>query len=449
MPDQKTLCEKLGVQPAPGSTMPPEDLRSGRVYRQAVLRELVRRRPGHYSRDWLADFLGVSVTTTRRYTRDVSIAVTSTYHESPLLWRNLDSLIPPDIQDARPGSFLEDANGKKYPPIRPIARRLLCKSGYVWFRWRWVNHYAYAKSDEVTQTQTAADVVLYQEDPNTLSALLSQVNNQPAQAPLGSPLRVPPSKPPAIEKRPPKYAHPLDDSRLEEAARRVYDSMAQLDTQRTLSLANARALVTQYGAYAVESVVGAVQKRSDVRNPAGFLTRMLESQYGFMAEDSLTIAEIYAAERAFLVIREINPKRALSWQNACDLARQYGQVAIENAIKILRQRNVKNPAGFIVKLLRSEPALASVHHSQPDEQFVEHVYNTLRQMNPQRALSRNLVRRLVTARGRQAVTDALHRIKQHGNVQNPAGFLVTMLRAQQIVRKQRPKHQARKSSEPD
>jgi hypothetical protein len=174
---------------------------------------------------------------------------------------------------------------------------------------------------------------------------------------------------------------------------------------------------------------------------------MLEEQHGNMSEDSLTIAEIYVAERAFLVTREINPQRALSWQKACDLARQYGQVAIENAIKVLRQRNVKNPAGFMVRLLRSEPTLASVHNGQPDEAFVEHVYNTLRQMNPQRALSRKMVRRLVAARGRQAVADALHRLNQHGNVQNPAGFLVTILRAQDVVRKQHSKRQATNGSD--
>jgi hypothetical protein len=447
MPDQKALCEKLGIQLAPGSHLAPDDLRSCRVYRQAILRELVRRRPGRYSRDWLADFLGVSVTTTRRYTQDMSFAVTPVYHDSPLLWRNLDSLIPLDIQDARPGSFIEDVNGKKYPPIRPVAQRLLGKSGYVWFKWRDVNHYAYAKSDEINQTTIAQDAASHQADPKSLSMLPSESNKQLDLAPVVVSTPALSSKQSGIEKPHPKFAHPLDDIRLEEAARRAYENMRQLDTQCTLSLTNARALVTQYGAYAVENTVETIQKRGDVRNPAGFLTKMLASRYGFMTEDSLTIAEIYAAERAFLVTHEINPKCALRWQKACDLARQHGQFAIENAIKILRQRNVKNPAGFIVKLLRSEPALASVQGGVPDEQFVEHVYNTLRQMNPQRALSRKMVRRIVAARGRQAVTDALHRIKQNGNVQNPAGFLVTMLRAQDVVRKQRPKRQTTRDND--
>jgi hypothetical protein len=404
----------------------------------------VRRRPGRYSRDWLAGILGISVTTTRRYTADSSFAVTSTYHDSPLLWRNLDSLIPPDIQDARPGSFLEDANGKKYPPIRPIAQRLLGESGYVRFKWRGVNHYAYAKSDIELEFPAVHDTEIHQASQHVVSVLPTQTSPQPVPAKPAVLTPVLSSKLTYDENSLSMYAHPLADARLEEAARRVYENMSQIDTRHTLSLANARALVTQYGAYAVENMVERVEKRSDIRNPAGFLTNMLATHYGFMREDSLTIAEIYAAERAFLVTREINPRRALSWQNACDLARQYGQVAIENAIKILRQRNVKNPAGFMVRLLRTEPALAAVYDSQPDEQFVEHVYNTLRQMNPQHALGRNLVRRIVAARGRQAVSDALHRIKQYGNVQNPAGFLVTILHAQDIVRKQRPKRQSAK-----
>jgi hypothetical protein len=211
--------------------------------------------------------------------------------------------------------------------------------------------------------------------------------------------------------------------------------MALLDTGRTLSLANARALVVQYGAYTVENMVETIKNRGDVRNPAGFLTEILASRYGFMTDESLTVAEIYAAERAFIVTREINPQRALRWKNACNLARDYGQAAVENAIKILRQRNVKNPAGLLIRLLRSEPGLASAHMNTPDDAFVEHVYNTLRQINPQRALSRNMIRRIFAARGRQAVTEALRHVKQRGSVQNPAGYLVTLLHAQHIVRK--------------
>jgi hypothetical protein len=220
------------------------------------------------------------------------------------------------------------------------------------------------------------------------------------------------------------------------AARRIYESMGQLDSKRALSLANARALVTNYGEMAVENTIVCVQTRHNVRNPVGLVMKLLARQYSFMTEDGLTLAEIYAAELAFRVTREINTEHALSWPTACKLAHQYGQVAIERAIMTLRKRQVKNPAGFLVKLLRSDSSLADPHAGPPDQQFVEYVFNTLRQMNPQHALSRKMIHRLVTARGRQAVTDALHLIKQRGNVQNPAGFLVTLLRAQGIVRKQ-------------
>jgi hypothetical protein len=430
MPDQETLSNLLEVQPAPATRIAAEDLHSCRTYRQAALRELVKRRPGNYSREWLADFLGVSVTTTRRYTKDASFTVMPTYHESPLLWRNVDSLIPPDIHNARPGSFLEDANGKKYPPIRPVARRLLGQSRYVWFKWRGVNHYAYAKSGDENPVSTSRSV-----SQNAPQPLPTHPKSRIVSASSGV---APPETARVLQSTPappPDYTHPLSDARLEAAARRVYQNVSQLDSRRTLSLANARSLVIQYGELAVENMVNTMEQRGNIRNPAGFLTRMLASQYGFMTEDSLTIAEIYAAERAFLVTRELNPRCALSWPNACKLAREYGQVAIENAIKLLCQRPVKNPAGYLVKLLRSEPSLASFAYNQTDRQFIEHVYTTLRQMNPQRALSRKLVQRLVAARGRQAVSDALHLIKQRGNVQNPAGFLITLLRAQDVVRK--------------
>ncbi len=423
IPDQETLCHMLDVQPAPSSHANADDLRSVRTYRQSMFRELVKRRPGHYSRDWLAGFLGVSVSTTRRYTHDMAFAVTPTYYDSVLLWHNVDSLIPPDIHDARPGSFLEDSQGKHYPPMRIIAQRLLRKSGVVRFKWRGVNHYGYANNPAQPVTEIR---------PNA-AQIPPKVEQQIASSPPLIPLKI--VEPPRAEKPPPRYTSPLADARLEAAARRVYDSMGPLDNKQTLSLANARSLVTNYGELAVENLIAHIQTRANVRNPVGLLTRLLSRQYAFMTDDELTIAEIYVAELAFRVTREINPERALSWVNACKLARQYGQVAIERAVMTLRKRQVKNPAGFLIKLLKSDPSLANPHAGPPDQQFVEHVYNTLRQMNPQRALSRKLVYRLVAARGRQAVSDALHLIKQRGNVQNPAGFLVTLLRAQDVVRK--------------
>ena len=425
MPDTDTLCKTLNAQPAPASRASTDDLRSVRAYRQSVLRELVKRRPGNYSREWLAKFLGVSPNTTRRYTHDMAFTITPTYYESVLLWHNVDSLIPPDIHDARPGSFLEDAQGKQYPPMRLIAQRLLRKSGVVRFKWRGVNHYGYANNE----AQSVVEIVPTAQHAPPVTT--QRGKSSPPPPPLA---RIIPE--PARSAKPhSKYTAPLADARLEVAAQRVYQSMRQLDSKRTLSLVNARALVTTYGEMAVENLITQIKTRDNVRNPVGLLTQLLTQKYGFMTEDGLTIAEIYVAELAFRVTCEINPQRALSWPNACKLARQFGQVAIERAVMILRKRQVNNPAGFLIKLLKSDPSLGNPHAGTPDEQFVEHVYHTLRQMNPQHALSRKLVYRLVAARGRQAVTDAVHLIKQRGNVQNPAGLLVTLLRAQDVVRK--------------
>jgi hypothetical protein len=421
MPNQETLCASLDVQAAPASRANPDDLRSVRSYRQSVLRELIRRRPGRYSRNWLAELMGISVTTTRRYTKDLEFEVSPTYHECLLLWQNVDSLIPPDIQDTRPGTFLEDSQGKRYPPVRQIAQRLLRKMGVVHFKWRGVNHYGYAKSaSAITGESEIGPPVIKCDLPI------------PERCMLPIP---PPPIPNSAEKPPLKYASPLADPRLEATARRVYDNVGQLDGKRILSLANARALVTDYGEVAVENTLAYIKTRDNIRHPVGLLKRLLSQKYGFMTDEALTIAEIYVAELAFRVTREINPGRALSWPNACKLARQYGQIAIERAVMTLRERQVENPAGFLIKLLESDPSLGNPHAGKPNEQFVEYVYNTLRQMNPQKALSRKLVYRLIAARGHQAVTNAMHLIKQRGNVQNPAGFLVTVLRAHDVMRK--------------
>jgi hypothetical protein len=425
MPDKDTLCRLLQIQPAPAIPASADDLRSARTYRQSVLRELVKRRPGNYSREWLAELLGVSANTTRRYTQDTAFKITPTYSESVLLWQNVDSLVPPDVHDARPGSFLEDAQGRQYPPMRLIAQRLLRKSGIVRFKWRGVNHYGYANNE----AQSVAEIApIAQHTPSV--ARSRGIASPPPPVPI-TPELARSAKPHS------RYSTPLADARLETAAQRIYHNMGQLDSKWSLSLTNARALVTTYGEMAVENLIVRIQTRDNVRNPVGLLTRLLSRQYAFMGEEKLTIAEIYVAELAFRVTCEINPEKAISWQNACKLARQYGQVAIERAVTILRKRQVNNPAGFLIKILKTDPSLGNPHAVTPDQQFVEHVYHTLRQMNPQRALSRKLVYRLIAARGRQAVTDALHIIKQRGNVQNPAGFLVILLRAQDVVRKQK------------
>ena len=112
MPTNVELLEQLAVKAVRTSDpLTEEDLQSAKKTRQAAHREFIRRRPGHYSRAWLANRLGVSVTTEQRYNQAIPITAVPTYTVTPIFWGNLNT-IPAGFDI--PGLFLRDEAGKRY-----------------------------------------------------------------------------------------------------------------------------------------------------------------------------------------------------------------------------------------------------------------------------------------------------------------------------------------------
>lgn len=123
-----------------------DDLRSVRTYRAALEREFIRRCPGQYPQQWLAERLGVSVRSIYTYHRDADISATPCFVTTSITWANYTT-IPPNAVVAkraglRPGGrFLEDEEGKRYPPKPGIAMRLLGQGRQVWLKERTYSQY--------------------------------------------------------------------------------------------------------------------------------------------------------------------------------------------------------------------------------------------------------------------------------------------------------------------
>ena len=86
MPGNAELAAKLGVNLSRVSDpIVEDDLLSAKKTRQAVHRELIKRRPGQYPASWLAVRLGVSVCTEQRYNREIPITVMPIYRNASFL----------------------------------------------------------------------------------------------------------------------------------------------------------------------------------------------------------------------------------------------------------------------------------------------------------------------------------------------------------------------------
>lgn len=312
MPGKDDLCAKLGVEAASiGDPITENDLQSAKTTRQALHRELIKRRPGLYQRAWLARRLGVSVRTEQRYNRDIPINVRPMYLKTPIFWSNLDNI--PDF--ALPGTFLEDETGKRYPPERGIAVKLLRKRRRVFFARQTVNYYSYGVESAFAALEARLhlqsrkleakqrQIKLYNgekgfERPVTpvqqgRGPQIKRAQELSAAEPPRNP-RIAHSQPPstgpprsAAKPEQPKqriskrhYKQPLSDPVLEMLANRVYETLRAMNRDHALALAEARRLADECGREKVDAALDLLSKRRHIRNPAGFLITVLGARRG-------------------------------------------------------------------------------------------------------------------------------------------------------------------------
>ena len=134
--------ENIGSDP-----ITPEDIQSPATYRAALNRELIKRRPGKYSQTWLGRRMNVSERTVQRYLKRENIHSRQLLEAIRIDWSNLNQ-IPTAYSAKRAGFdmqpyFLQDEQGKRYPPKPEIAKKLLKQKHSVWLMKRSINMYWY------------------------------------------------------------------------------------------------------------------------------------------------------------------------------------------------------------------------------------------------------------------------------------------------------------------
>jgi hypothetical protein len=309
MPDIATLCARFGVQFSSSDPVTKADLQSTKTYRQAMQREFIKRRPGLYSMNWLADRLGVTKRTLQRYRPNIPIQQKATFQRTNITWDSLN-LVPDDVEVF--GAFLEDTSGKKYPPKRDIAMWLLkCKKNVLYVR-QAVNYYwhpdtppsplavlgVHPKSPIIPLKACLGDVSiplsLVAQVSSTLPAAaeVEPVLNSVSES-IDTYINVQKMNP-AVEVSPQQisaenykvkskryYHEPLSDETIELAAKRLYDrtrAMTQGKKEGYLSMATARHLAEQYGASEVKRLLQLFTWRDNIENPAAFAVVWFRSE---------------------------------------------------------------------------------------------------------------------------------------------------------------------------
>ncbi|MBZ0294313.1 MAG: hypothetical protein K8L99_17245, partial [Anaerolineae bacterium] len=304
MPSDAELCARLGLEfePAYSDPITLDDLSSAKGARMALHRELIRRRPGNYTRGWLARRLGVTRETIDTYTRETEgIRVRHCFWEQPIFWSNLNTL-PDEIEVA--GAFLQDENGKRYPPQRDIARRLLGQGKKIVYRRQDANYYWFEEADssptqnlllrqaeELTRLRGAHPKITPVYVPYMETAASGQSdakkpvyiwtrtpNTEPVKAADAPPVKIPNNPLPPLGKR--HYKKPLPDGDAEYMAQKLYAQMREksTDAKGLISRAAARRLVTTYGMYLVGQGLAVIARRKNITNPTGFLITWLRSE---------------------------------------------------------------------------------------------------------------------------------------------------------------------------
>ncbi|MDQ7028031.1 MAG: bifunctional DNA primase/polymerase [Anaerolineae bacterium] len=301
MPDIDTLCIRFGVKFRYSDPLALDDLRSTKTYRQAMQREFIKRRPGLYPMNWLANRLGIVRRTLQRYRPDMPIRQKAMFRRVDITWDTLNRV--PDKVEVF-GAFLQDDTGKKYPAKLEIAKFLLRRKRTVEYVRQDVNYYWHLDRPPSPlvmmgihpQSPKTSLKARFEDMPTVQREKMRQIpqiavkpdsENTSRQANstgnTSLPIQAVPARASPIQYKPKAkryYRKPLADEVLESAAQRLYKrSRAMCETKEGyMSMATARRLAEQYGTSEVKRLIQLFAWRDNIENPAGFAVVWLRSE---------------------------------------------------------------------------------------------------------------------------------------------------------------------------
>lgn len=128
IPTHQRLAELLGVDMSLSDTLFASDLSSANAYRRALHRELIGRLSPIIRVDWYAERLGVHRRTIFRYNRQLHVRKIPTIRQEKLTVEQVARLSAentPYRKGFTPGTWLQTAEGKRYPALKMLAVRLM------------------------------------------------------------------------------------------------------------------------------------------------------------------------------------------------------------------------------------------------------------------------------------------------------------------------------------
>jgi hypothetical protein len=291
MPSNDDLCLYLDVKPSRSDPVTLDDLSTAKQTRQAVHRELIRRRPGIYPRRWLARRLGVSSTTLDAYNDEIEgLHSRPCFWEQPIYWSNLNAV--PDGIEVN-GAVLVDQMGKRYPAQRSIAARLLGQGKRVIYKRQDANYYWYGEKLPELNVRVGKVQNEHKLEPMpqpvkpSIGVYNAAITREPTTLVDTYPQDTPQQRDqhPKINKQDQQpgsklnYRKPLPDALQEALALKVYDLLnTKKVTAKLISQVTARRLVDIYGIPAVDQAMGLLAKRKHIDQPVGFVMAILKSQ---------------------------------------------------------------------------------------------------------------------------------------------------------------------------
>ena len=295
IPDITEICAAFGVESLYSDPITRADVASVKRYRAAAQRELVRRRPGQYHRAWMARRLGVSKRTIQRYDAEAGIQSRPMTCQTRLTQGNL-ALIP-DERQAR--YYLQDVQGKRYPAIASLAGQLLARGKHILLVEQQANYYWYGEATPSVIVQPQLEqVVTAQKQRKILDFVAASATEREIE--FERVLARKSQKPPVHATLPQQGA----------------DKAKQQSTKL-------RRNVPGYKRY---DAVIPPPKEADVT--------WVVNAVGAIAKDALG---------------------CLSPTSAKDLLVMYGAAQVRESVALMQQRrNIRNPAGFLVSVLRSQ-----------------------------------------------------------------------------------------------
>jgi hypothetical protein len=268
MPSLAHLCSWLGVQNKGGDLLTVADVRTSTAYRRALYQAHIKRAPGAYTRQWQSQRLGISARTCRRYDRQCGIKVYPRYHETPILWSNLETAVS---DEPMMGRFMMDQTGRRYPENRMLAKRLLGMGRRLSLMVQGANYYQ-AEAPAITTQQLqksnngSVSITVF----NAVKNVIVGIPKPALSAHLKAPKRV--------KQKPYNPALIDTDSRLNlQVVDRLYQTLRDLNPDQSITKKTAKAWTKTYGERAVKRALAVLKKRQNiVKNPAGFVRILLQ-----------------------------------------------------------------------------------------------------------------------------------------------------------------------------